>query len=375
MASPGYKAGLEDVVAGTSDICLVDGKEGRLVYCGYDIRDLAEHSTFEETAFLLWHKRLPTRTELAELDQELKANRRLPSGVMDILKALPKNIHPMAALRTGVSALGGFDPEAEDAAPEANLRKAIRLTAQMPTIVAAWARLRDGKEPVAPRADLSLAGNFLYMLSGKDPDEYETRVMDVALILHADHELNASTFTGRVVCATLSDIYSAVTGAVGALKGPLHGGANEKVMRMLLEIGTPDQVGPWLRAKLAAKYKVQGFGHRVYRTKDPRAYFLEKMSEELGRRSGELKWFQMSGLIEKIMLDEKGLYPNVDFFSASAYYAMGIPIDLYTPIFAISRVSGWTAHILEQYENNRLIRPRADYTGPERLEYVPVDRR
>lgn len=375
MASPAFKAGLEDVVAGTSEICFIDGKEGRLVYCGYEVRDLAQHSTFEEVAYLLWHKRLPTRTELDELNEQLRVSRSLPAGVVEILRSLPKEIHPMAALRTGVSVLGNFSPEAEDNSRAANVKKAVQLTAQLPTLVAAWQRLRSGQEPIAPRTDLNLAANFLYMLSGAEPDPYYARVFDVALILHADHELNASTFSGRVTCATLTDIYSAVTSAIGTLKGPLHGGANEQVMRMLQEIGSKENVLPWLKEKLANKAKIMGFGHRVYRTKDPRAYVLEKMSEELGRRSGQTQWFEMSRIIEQVMLEEKGLYPNVDFYSASTYYTMGIPVDLYTPIFAMSRISGWTAHILEQYENNRLIRPRAEYTGPERLEYVPIDQR
>lgn len=375
MGAPAFKAGLEDVVAGTSEICFIDGKEGRLVYCGYDIRDLAEHSTFEEVAFLLWNRRLPNKDELEALDRQLRAQRALPAGVLDVLRSLPKDIHPMAALRTGVSVLGNYDPESEDGSREANYRKAVKLTAQIPTIVTAWQRLRSGQEPVPPRDDLPHAANFLYMLSGREPDAYSARVFDVALILHADHELNASTFSSRVTIATLTDMYSAITAAVGTLKGPLHGGANEQVMRMLLEIGEPARAESWIRDALAQKKKIMGFGHRVYKTKDPRAYILEEMSRELGRRAGVTKWFEMSQIIERVVLEEKGLYPNVDFYSASAYYSMGIPLDLYTPIFAVSRITGWTAHILEQLENNRIIRPRAEYVGPERLTYVPLAQR
>ncbi len=373
--SPTFKAGLEDVVAGTSQICFIDGREGRLVYCGYDINDLAEHATFEEVVFLLYNKRLPTKAELEAFDAKLKSYRAVPAEVLNILKSLPKDIHPMAALRTGVSALGNFDPNAEKTGREAYVETTTKLVAQMATLVAAWERLRNGKEPVAPRTDLSHAANFLYMLKGEDPDEFQARVFDVALILHADHELNASTFSGRVTIATLTDIYSAVTSAVGTLKGPLHGGANERVMKMEEEIGDISKVEGWIKEALAQKKKIMGFGHRVYKTKDPRAYILERLSEEVGKRSGNTKWFELTRKIEEVVLKEKGLYPNVDLYSGSAYYVMGIPTDLFTPIFAMSRVAGWTAHILEQLENNRIIRPRAEYTGPEKLEYVPIDKR
>jgi citrate synthase len=375
MASPTFKAGLEDVVAGTSDICFIDGREGRLVYCGYDIKDLAEHSTFEETIFLLYNKRLPTKAELEAFDAKLKSYRAVPSEVLAVMKGLPKEIHPMAALRTAVSLLGNYDPAAEKTGAEAYQETCIKLTAQVATVVAAWERIRNGKEPVAPRTDLSHAANFLYMLFGTEPDPFHARVFDIALILHADHELNASTFSGRVTIATLTDIYSAVTAAVGTLKGPLHGGANEQVMKMLEEIGSIENVEPWIKEALAQKKKIMGFGHRVYKTKDPRAYILEKLSEEVGQRAGNTKWFEMTRKVEETVLKEKGLYPNVDLYSGSAYYVMGIPTDLFTPIFAVSRISGWTAHILEQLANNRIIRPRAEYTGPERLEYVPVEKR
>ncbi|MFO7172335.1 MAG: citrate/2-methylcitrate synthase, partial [Bacillota bacterium] len=311
-ASPTFKAGLEGVVAGTSEICFIDGREGRLVYAGYDIRDLAEHSTFEEVVYLLWHRRLPTRAELDQLDADLKANRALPEPVLAALRTLPKDIHPMAALRTGVSLLGNFDPEAEATGREANLRKAIRVTAQMATLTAAWERIRKGLEPIPPRTDLSHAANFLYMLSGKEPDPFFARVFDIALILHADHELNASTFSARVTIATLTDLYSAITSAVGTLKGPLHGGANEQVMKTLEEIGSIDRVEEWVKEALAQKRKIMGFGHRVYKTKDPRAYILERYAEEITRRTGDTKWFEMTRKLEKTVLEQKGLYPNVD---------------------------------------------------------------
>jgi citrate synthase len=374
-ATPTYKAGLEDVVAGTSDICFIDGREGRLVYCGYDITELAKHSTFEEVVFLLFNKRLPNQAELAEFDSKLKSYRAVPAAVLSILKGLPKDIHPMAALRTAVSVLGNYDAEAEKTGMPAYVTASMKLVAQVATVTAAWERIRTGKEPVAPRTDISHAANFLYMLTGTAPDAFNAHVFDVALILHADHELNASTFSGRVTVATLTDIYSAVTAAVGALKGPLHGGANEQVMKMEEEIGSVENVEPWIKEALTLKKKIMGFGHRVYRTKDPRAYILEDLSQELGKRAGNSKWFDMTRKIEEVVLREKGLYPNVDLYSGSAYTVMGISTDLFTPIFAVSRISGWTAHILEQLGNNRIIRPRAEYTGPEKLDYVPIEAR
>jgi len=373
--SPSYKAGLEDVVAGTSEICFIDGREGRLVYCGYDITELAKHSTFEETVYLLYNKRLPNKAELAVFDGQLKAFRAVPDEVLAILKALPKEIHPMAALRTAVSALGNFDPQSESTDRNDYVAISIKLTAQLATVVTAWERIRLGKNPIAPRSDLSHAANFLYMLNGTEPTAFEAHVFDVALILHADHELNASTFSGRVTIATLSDIYSAVTAAVGTLKGPLHGGANEQVMKMEEEIGEVAVAAEWIKKALVEKRKIMGFGHRVYKTKDPRAFILEALSEELGKRAGNSKWFDMTRVIEQTVAKEKGLYANVDLYSGSAYMAMGISTDLFTPIFAVSRISGWTAHILEQLDNNRIIRPRADYVGPEKLEYVPLVKR
>jgi citrate synthase len=375
MATPVPNQGLEDVVVSTSGICFIDGDQGRLLYRGYDIHDLVAGSSFEETVYLLWHGKLPARRELEQFRKALAAGRRLPPKVMALLKSLPRKADPMDAVRTGVSALGVYDPDGPDDSREANLRKAIRIQATVPTLVAAWARLRKGKAPIAPNPRLSLAENFLYMLSGKRPSALQARAMDTALILHADHELNASTFAARVTVATLSDMYSGVVSGIGALKGRLHGGANVGVIRMLLEIGDVEKAEAWIKSALARKVRIMGFGHRVYNTEDPRATHLRRLSEALGREAGDLKWYEMSRIIERVVKEQKGLNPNVDFYSASAYYVMGIDPDLYTPIFVVSRVSGWTAHILEQQDNNRLIRPRAEYTGPRQATYVPVDRR
>ena len=363
--------GLEGVVVARSSISYVDGKQGRLIYQGYDIRELAEHSRFEEVCFLLWHGRLPDREELAALEAELAASRSLPQGILSLLGSLPAR-SPMAVLQTAVAALGLYDPEADDNSREANLRKAVRLTARMASVVAAFHRLRRGLSVVAPDPGLGHAANFLYMLTGERPDPTAARIMDVALILHADHEFNASCFAGRVTASTLSDMYSAVAAAVGALKGPLHGGANEQVMRLLMEIGEPSRAAHVVQARLAARERIPGFGHRVYKTWDPRALILKGFSEELGRLKGETRWYEISLAVEQAVRAEKDLYPNVDFYSASVYYLLGIPVDLFTPVFAVSRISGWTAHLLEQYADNRLIRPRAEYTGPMELRYVPL---
>jgi citrate synthase len=368
-------AGLEGVVAASSSIGDVDGINGILIYQGYNIHDLAEHSTFEETVFLLWHGRLPKRDELDALRGELAANQSLPGEVLEMMRRFPKEAEPMDALRTAVSALAFYDPQARDLSREGALRTATKLTAQFPVIVAAIDRLRNGKEPVAPKPGLNLAANFLYMLKGEMPSEREARIFDVALILHADHELNASTFTGRVVAGTLADMYGSITAAIAALSGPLHGGANTNVMKMLLEIGNPDKAEEWMMNALAQKKKVMGFGHRVYRTEDPRAVHLRRFSQEMGAARGETRWFEILEKLREVMFREKGLYPNVDYYSGSAYYLMGIPLDLFTPIFAVSRISGWTGHILEQYANNRLIRPRAEYTGERDLKYVPIEER
>jgi citrate synthase len=372
------KAGLEDVIATTSAICFLDGDRGVLAYCGYDIHELAAQATFEEVCYLLWHRRLPTRSELGDLQSQLAAARRLPEPVVRLMRSLP-SVDGMDALRTVASALGHYDPEVDDVSPAAQHRKAVRLTAQIASVVAAWGRLQAGGGTIDPDPAMSHAANFLYMLMGERPNALSTRAFDVALILHADHELNASTFAARVAAATLTDIYSAVVAGIGTLKGPLHGGANADVMRMLLELGptaAPERVDAVIRAKLAAKEKIPGFGHRVYRTEDPRATHLRRMSRDLGKRAGVTAWYDMSERIEALVKGEKKLNPNVDFYSASTYYTLGIPLDLYTPIFAVSRISGWTAHILEQYANNRLIRPRAEYIGPTYPQrFVPLDQR
>src|SRR6058998_4252083 len=349
-------AGLEDVIAGESGICYIDGGKGVLAYRGYNIHELATNSTFEETCHLLWFGRLPKQGELADTTKKLVAFRAIPQQIIDWMKSFPKKALPMEVLRTTVSMLSMFDPETEDMSPEANLRKAIRLTAQAATLVTAFDRIRNGKDPVAPRADLSHAANFAYMLNGTLPNDTMTKALDIALILHADHEWNASTFAGRVTAATLSDIYSAVTSAVGALKGPLHGGANEAVMRMLKEIGEPSRVDAYVHDLFAQKKKISGFGHRVYHTEDPRATHLRKMSHDLGNSSGQGKWYDMSERIEQFVKSEKGLNANVDFYSASTYHTLGIDVDLFTPVFAVSRISGWTAHVIEQLDDNRLIR-------------------
>jgi len=372
------KAGLEDTVATSSAICYLDGDRGVLAYCGYDIHDLARHATFEEVCFLLWHRRLPSRAELGDLQSQLIAGRPLPEAVIRVMRSLPAG-DGMDALRTLTSVLAHYDPDVNDNSPQANYRKAVRLTAQLGSLVATLGRVNVGGSPMSPDPVLGHAANFLYMLTGERPSGLATRAFDVALILHADHELNASTFAARVAAATLTDLHSTIVAAIGTLKGPLHGGANADVMRLLLELGKdapPEKVDEAIRAKLARKDKIPGFGHRVYHTEDPRATHLRQMSRDLGQRAGEPQWFEMSQRIEALVKGEKKLNPNVDFYSASTYHALGIPIDLFTPIFAVSRISGWTAHVLEQYANNRLIRPRAEYTGPEYPQrYVAVDAR
>jgi len=377
-ATPKRKAGLEDTVATSSAICYLDGDRGVLAYCGYDIHDLARHATFEEVCFLLWHRRLPTRAELGDLQSQLVAGRPMPDAVVRTLRSLPLG-DGMDALRTLTSVVAHYDPDARNNPPQANYRQAVRLTAQLGSLVATVGRINAGAGAIQPDPVLGHAANFLYMLTGERPSGLATRAFDVALILHADHELNASTFAARVAAATLTDIHSAIVGAIGALKGPLHGGANADVMRLLLEIGKdapPAKVDDIIRAKLARKEKIPGFGHRVYHTEDPRATHLREMSKDLGQRAGQPAWFDMSQRIEALVKAEKKLNPNVDFYSASTYFALGIPIDLFTPIFAVSRISGWTAHVLEQYANNRLIRPRAEYVGPEYPQrYKAVDNR
>ncbi|PTM58088.1 citrate synthase [Desmospora activa] len=365
--------GLEGVVALDSKISSI--VNGVLTYRGIDIDDLAENSNFEEVSFLLWNGRLPKQDELDVLKQRLASEAALPEGVVEQLKAYPQNAHPMSALRTAVSTLGLYDGRADEISEELNLDKAISLTAKMPTIVAALFRIGKGEEPVAPQEHRGFAENFVYMLHGQEPDAVAVKAIDKALILHADHELNASTFAARVTTATLSDLYSAITTAIGTLKGPLHGGANEGVMAMLEEIGSIDKVEAVINRKLENKEKIMGFGHRVYKDGDPRAKHLREMSRQLAEQTGDAKWFEMSVQIDDLIQHEKGLKPNVDFYSASTYHYLGIPRNLFTPIFAISRVSGWTAHVLEQYSDNRLIRPRADYVGPVDVSYVPIDQR
>lgn len=366
--------GLEGIVATTSSISSII--DDTLTYAGYNIDDLAVNATFEEVIYLLWHRRLPNKAELQDLTVQLANNMEIPNEVIESFKMYDiQNVHPMAALRTAVSLLGLYDEEAEVMEEAANYRKAIRLQAKISTVVTTFARIRKGLDPVAPRKDLSFAANFLYMLSGKEPAEVEIEAFNKALVLHADHELNASTFTARVCVATLSDVYSGLTSAIGALKGPLHGGANEQVMRMLAEIGSLDNVEPYIAEKFANKEKIMGFGHRVYRKGDPRAKHLKEMSKRLTTLTGQPEYYEMSVKIEELVTAKKPLPPNVDFYSASVYHSLGIDHDLFTPIFAVSRTSGWLAHILEQYDNNRLIRPRAEYTGPGMQTYVPVDER
>jgi 2-methylcitrate synthase len=372
------KGGLEDVVAATSAICYLDGDRGVLAYYGYDIHDLARAVSFEEVCYLLWHGRLPNRAELGDLQSQLAASRALPESVLRLMKQLPAS-DGMDVLRTMVSVSGHSDPDVNDNSSAANQRKAIRLTAQMASLVATHGRMQAGGGPVQPDPALGHAANFLYMLTGTRPSALATRAFDIALVLHADHELNASTFAARVAAATLTDLHSAIVAAIGTLKGPLHGGANADVMRMLIEIGpdaSAERIDEAIRTKLARKIKIPGFGHRVYTTEDPRATHLRRMSKELGEKVGNTRWFEMSQRIESVVKGEKKLNPNVDFYSASTYYTLGIPIDLFTPIFAVSRVSGWTAHCLEQYANNRLIRPRTDYIGPPHPQTVlPLEQR
>jgi 2-methylcitrate synthase len=370
------KEGLEDVVATQSSICYIDGARGILSYRGIDIHELAERSSFEEVCFLLWEGRLPRRDELETTRVEIGRGRALPPDVVELLSRLAGRSVPMDALRTAVSALSDFDPDARVSSPEGNRRKAARLTGQVATIVAALQRLRQGKTVVPPDPGRDHADDFLRMLNGETARTAAVRGFDAALVLHADHELNAPTFSARVTASTLSDMHSAITSAIGTLKGPLHGGATEGVMRMLLEIGSLDRVEEDIRARLARREKIMGFGHRVYRTEDPRATHLREMSRQIGESLGETKWYDISRRIERVVREAKRLNCNVDFYSASVYSMLGISTDLFTPIFAVSRVAGWTAHVLEQYAHNRPIRPRAEYTGPPYPQlYLPIDRR
>jgi citrate synthase len=373
VKAPG--AGLRNVVVGESRISSIDGARGVLAYRGIDIHALAEHAGFEEVVFLLHRGGLPKPAELTAFSAELARERRVPDEVLELLRRLPRATHPMAALRTLVSAAASFDPDAEDSSPAGRQRAAQRLTAQMATLVAACERLRNGLAPLLPDPELSHAANFLYLLKGVRPAAAAARAMDVALVLHADHEFNASTFAARVAASTLADVHGAITAALATLKGPLHGGANEAVMRMLEAVGAPERAEAWVREALAAKRKLMGFGHAVYRTEDPRATHLRRLARGLGEQAGDTRWFELSERIEAVVRREKGLYANVDFYSASAYRALGIPTDLFTPLFAVSRIAGWTAHVLEQLANNRLIRPESEYTGPRDVPYVPLGQR
>ncbi len=368
--------GLEGIVASATELSDVRGNEGKLVYRGYDINELAEHSTFEETVDLLWYGVLPTQELLEKLTRKLVAARPLPHEVIEGMELFPKHASPMDVLRSVVSILGFHDPDGVSNSVSANVRKSIRLTAQIPTIVAAWRNISKGRKPIPPRFDLSHAANFLYMLDGNEPTPEAARILDIALILHMDHSLNASTFVARAIASTESDMYSAISGAIGALKGPLHGGANEAVMKMLLQIGDMGKVESFVANALASKGKIPGFGHRVYKTNDPRALQLRRIAGALADHTGNRKWYAMSEKIREVMARERPhIYVNVDFYSASVYYTLGIPIDLFTPIFAISRVAGWTAHVMEQLMDNRIMRPDSIYAGPQDQTYVPIEQR
>jgi citrate synthase len=381
MADEEIKRGLEGVLVAESNLSHIDGDEGRLIYRGYDIGDLAREASYEEVLYLLWYRELPTEAILAQFREAMAADRQLEDGILNVVRELAaQDAAPMGALRTITSTLSAYDSDAADEAdPQnlvANVRKGRRITAKLPTALAAYVRLRDGQEPVSPRADLDHAANFLYMLNGEEPDPVAAETFDMALVIHADHGLNASTFSAMVTASTLADLHSALTSAVGTLSGSLHGGANQNVMQTLKELDESGQEpNEWVEEALAEGRRLPGFGHRVYNVKDPRAVILSEKSEELGEAAGDTKWYDYSTTLEEYISDEKGLAPNVDFYSASTYYQMGIPIDIYTPIFAISRVGGWVAHVLEQYEDNRLIRPRARYAGPQDREFVPLEER
>ncbi|MCB9799941.1 MAG: citrate synthase [Candidatus Omnitrophica bacterium] len=374
-AGADYSKGLEGVVAAETSLSLVDGKNSRLFYRGISIHELAQQSNFAETIYLLWNGKLPSAEELLNFQKEIAAERPVQKEVLEVLKCIPLSAHPMAVLRTMTSVLGTFDSEADARDPEANRRKAIRLVAKFPTLIAAFYRLREGKEIVAPQQSLSLAEDFYYMMQGRQPDMEMERALDAYLILLADHGLNASTFAGRVTVATQSDIYSAVTSAVGTLKGDLHGSANQRAMEMILEIGKPEKAEDYIKNLLAQKKKVMGFGHRIYKTQDPRAVAFRKIAEDMCKKAGDDTWMDISNRVEKYMWDTKQIPCNVDFFSASVLYVLGFPVDFFTTVFAASRVAGWTAHIIEQMLDNRLIRPAAAYKGPMDQHYIPVEKR
>lgn len=373
---PHINKGLEGIVAFTTNKSFIDGQKGELIYAGYDIDTLAENSSFEEVCFLLWHNRLPDQEELNELNSQLQENRKLPDTVLNYLKSTSRSAEPMAVLRTAVSMLSDFHEVDAETDKEFHINKAINIAAKFPTIIAAFDRSRKGKNIVEPLDNKSTAYNFLYMLNDEEPGEQAEKTMDLCLILHAEHGMNASTFTNRAICSTESDMYSSVTGAIGALKGPLHGGANQQVMNMLLDIDKKDDDPvEYVKGRLERKEKIMGFGHRVYKTMDPRARILRNMSQKLSKETGHETLYEWSEAILKTMKDEKDIDPNVDFFSATVYYSMGIEPDLFTCIFAMSRVSGWTGHYIEQAENNRLIRPRALFVGDKKKQWVPIDQR
>jgi citrate synthase len=374
-ATQNYSPGLEGVVAGVSKISRVDPDIDSLMYRGYDVRDLAPGAIYEEVAYLLLHDDLPTKAQFAEFNNKITSQRELPAPVMDMLRSLPKDTTPMDVLRTGVSMLAHFDPLAESITHEDNLEKAIRLIAKIPTIICASYRFSQGLEPIAPQADLTHSQNFMYMLTGEKADDYTIRVFDTTMILYAEHGFNASTFSARVTASTLSDMHSAITSAIGTLKGPLHGGANEEAMKMLLEVGSLENVAPWMADAFAHKKKIMGFGHRVYKKGDTRAPLLKKMGEELSHKQGNMKWHEMADKFEEIMLAEKGIYPNVDFPASYVYYMLNLPIPLYTPLFAASRIAGWAAHVIEQLDNNRLMRPKSLYEGPKHRPFHPLEQR
>ncbi|HKZ76301.1 MAG TPA: citrate/2-methylcitrate synthase [Actinomycetota bacterium] len=367
--------GLEEVVAAETRLSDVDGKLGRLWYVGFDVHDLATSSTFEEVVHLLHTLRLPTEAELDELSERLVAEREVSPFLAGLMPTLAQQTSPMSMLRTGVSAASAYDPDGWEDTPEANERKAMRLIAKTPTLIALYHRMRTDQEAVPPNPKLPHAANFLYMLSGEEPDQGDADALDTTLILYADHTMNASTFTARVIASTQADMFSAITGAIAALKGPLHGGANEESMKMLEEVGDPSNAERYVKDKLARRERIMGFGHRVYKTEDPRATHLRRLSRELGERKGDPRWFEISAEIERVVAGEKGLNPNVDFYAASVYRYLGIPTDLMTPVFALARMSGWTAHVREQYADNRLIRPESEYVGPRDQAYVPIDQR
>lgn len=374
---PNYSPGLEGVIGGITTISEIVSETSTLIYRGYDVHELASKGSFEETAYLLLYGKLPNAGELAAFKQTLSDEREVPAAVYTALKQLPRNVHPMDIAKVGFAVYAPYDPDY--AAPatdqEANLRKAVRILAKASTIVGNGHRIRSGQEPLSPKAEHNIAQNFLYLMSGEEPNEQTAHVLDSSLTLYAEHGFNASTFACRVTVATLSDIYSGIVSGIGTLKGPLHGGANEEAMKMLQEIGSPESAEAWIRDALATKKKIMGFGHREYKKRDPRAIYLTKVAKELAAEKGQSKWSEIADILENVMETEKGIYPNVDFPAAYAYYVLGIPIDLYTPIFVIARVSGWSAHVLEQLANNRLIRPACIYEGPRTAEWKSIDQR